>query len=168
MNKWIDDENRKVIIWCQHPRVINELKKIFKKYNPFVVHGDEKTSIRKKERDNLIQDFRTSKDRNLLICSYVLNSSIDLYEATRVIYFDNITDNDQRNQSKKRPWRIGQKESVEAYYLLFDDSIDIYIYYEILQRKDKIRNLMINKKELTLEDYKKVFKAKVTNYWNPS
>jgi SNF2 family DNA or RNA helicase len=165
LDQMINNENKKTIIWCNYPRVINELKLVYKKYDPIVIHGDEKTSVKRLERDKTIQEFRTNNNKHLMICSYVLNSSIDLYEATRQIYWDNITDNDKRDQSKLREWRLGQKEAVKSYYLLFDNSIDIYIYNEILLKKGNVRNLMINKKELTLEDYKAVFNAKAQSYW---
>jgi SNF2 family DNA or RNA helicase len=165
LERFIDDENRKVVLWSNHPKVINELAKVYSKYKPIVIHGDESTSVKREERDNLISDFRNNPDKYLLICSYVLNSSIDLYEATREIYFDNITDNDKRDQSKKRLWRLGQKDSVESYYLLFNHSIDLYCYYEILCRKNKVRNLLMEKEVLSLEDYAKVLNAKVEYYW---
>jgi hypothetical protein len=168
LNQFIDEEKRKVVLWSNHPKVINELAKLLKKYKPIVIHGDEKTSVERGKRDSFITEFRTKEENRLLICSYVLNSSIDLYEATREIYFDNILNNDARNQSKKRIWRLGQKEKVESYYLLFDKSIDIYIYYEILQRKDRIRNLLLQKDELSIEDYRAIFEAKVEYYWKES
>lgn len=165
LERYIDDEGRKVVVWSNHPMVINELGKVFNKYDPIIIHGDESTSVKRKMRDKLIQDFRTNNNKHLLICSYVLNSSIDLYEATREVYWDNITDNDKRDQSKKRLWRLGQLESVKSHYFLFDKSIDIYCYYEILCRKNKVRNLLMEKNKLSLEDYATVFNAKAQYYW---
>lgn len=160
LEQYIKEEERKVIIWSGHPKVINELQKYYKKYSPIIIHGDEKTSMKKDERYDEVQTFRTSKDKNLLICSYVLNSSIDIPEATRTIYWDLIPDNDKFNQSKKRHHRIGQKENTLTHYLMFDESIDIYIWNEILQVKEETRKLLTSTKELTLDDYKYIFNRK--------
>lgn len=164
LEQYIKEEGRKVILWSGHPRIINELEKHYKKYSPIIIHGDEKTSVKKDERYDQVQLFRTNKDKNLLICSYVLNSSIDIPEATRTIYWDLIPDNDKFNQSKKRHHRIGQKENTITHYLMFDESVDVYVWNEILQAKEETRELLTSNRELSLEDYKKIFnrKAKFT------
>lgn len=164
LEKHLEENNEKVIIWSNHPKTINELKKVLKKYNPYVIHGDEKTSVKKSERFEMVKEFRESKDRNLLICSYVLQSSIDIQEANVQIYYDIQLDTDKFNQSKKRTWRLEQKKTVWSYYLLFNNSIDIYIWNEVIMRKEKVRNILTSKEYLELQDYKNIFNAKQESY----
>ena len=164
LDQYISDENRKVIIWSNHPTVINKLAEVLKKYKPIVIHGDEKTSVKRQDRNSLVEEFKKSKTQNLLICSYVLATSINIVESTRQIYFDIIPDNDTFNQSKKRIHRIGQKEPVISHYLLFNNSIDIYIWEEVLQSKENVKNTLSSKEELSLEDYKSIFNRSRESY----
>lgn len=164
VEKYVDEENRKIVIWGSHPKVLNALADYLKKYNPYVVHGSEDSSVKKSDRFELVQDFRKNKKRNILITSYVLSTSINIVEATRQIYFDLPLDSDFLVQSKKRIHRQGQKEPVITHYLLYNNSIDIYVWNEILMRKNNTKNLLSSKEELSLEDYKTVFAAKAESY----
>jgi hypothetical protein len=164
LEKYIEEEHRKIIIWSVHPKIINMLKVLFSKYKPYVIHGDKKTSVKKEDRFPTVQEFRNSKDRNLLLCSYVLQSSIDIFEATRQIYWDLPLDNDVLTQSKHRIDRIGQKEEVENIYLLYNDSIDIYTWFNILVPKEKVKKLLSSNEEMTLDVYKNIFNAKAQSY----
>jgi len=160
LDKYINEENRKVIIWSNHPIVINNLGKILNKYHPIIIHGDEKSSMKKDERHSEVQDFRKNPKKNLLITSYVLNSSIDIPEATRTIYWDLIADNDKFNQSKKRHHRMGQKETTITHYLMFDQSVDVYIWNEILEAKENVRRVMTSLGKLDIEFCKRLFNSK--------
>lgn len=155
LDKLIDEEKRKVIVWGNHPDSLNKLGEYFKKYNPIIIHGQ----IGKLEnRGNEVKKFRENPENKILICNYVLATSITLTEATANIYWDLPLDTDSFVQSRERIRGITQKEITQTYYLLFEKSIDLYIYYEILQKKMKVKNLM-SSKDLTLNDYKLIFNS---------
>lgn len=158
------EEGRKIVIWGSHPKVLNTIAEYFKKYKPYVVHGDLKTSIKKSKRHDTVEDFKKSVDRNILISSYVLSTSINITEATRQIYFDLPLDSDNFSQSKKRIYRQGQKEPVITHYLLLNNTVDIYIWFCILHAKDLKKKTLSSKQTLELDDYKEVFNAKAESY----
>lgn len=157
VEKYIDEENKKIIIWGSHPAVLNKLGQIFSKYKPLVVHGDEATSLKRKDRIAEVNKFKTDSNSKMLICNYVLATSISLIEFTAQVYWDLTSDIDSWSQSKKRFQGPMQKEKVFTHYLMFDKSIDNYIYYDILLQKGKVKNAISSKENLSLEDYKSIF-----------
>jgi hypothetical protein len=161
LEKYIKEEGRKLIIWGCHPIILNLLATYFKKYAPTLIHGDEKTSVKLKDRIPLVEEFKKNKKKNLLICSYVLATSLNITQATRQIYFDIPVDNDKFNQSKRRIDRHGQEEIVINHYLMYSNSIDTYIWDNILRPKEACKNTLASKDDdLTLEDFKEVFAKK--------
>lgn len=161
LSDYIDDEHRKVVIWGNHPSILDKLGEHYKKYSPIIIHGQSK--IKKEERVDWVQKFNTDPQYKLLICNYVLATSITL-NATRQIYWDLPINSDNFLQSRKRIHGPMQKEPVESIYLLFNNSIDIYIYYNILQNRIQKKYLLSAKDEVGLDMYKKVFSAKAESY----
>lgn len=161
LDKYINEENRKVVLWGSHPKVLENLSKYFKKYNPITIHGQ--SEIEKEERVAYVNKFNSDNDCKLLICNYVLATSITI-KATKNIYFDIPVNSDNFMQSKKRIHGPMQKEEVESIYLLFNNSIDIYIYYNILQDRLAKKNILSNKEEVDLQVYKEIFSAKAESY----
>ncbi len=163
LEKYIDEEGKKVVIWGSHPKVLNQLAEVLKKYNPIVIHGSE-GSVKKEERDTYVKKFKTDKKCKVLLASYVLSTSITLTEASRQIYFDVSLNSDNHHQSKKRIHGPTQKELIITNHLLFNNSIDIYIYFEILQDRLRKKTVIGSKEKLSHEDYRKVFNAKAESY----
>jgi len=161
LDKYINDENRKVVIWGSHPLVLNMLGDIYKKYNPIVIHGQ--SEIKKDDRVDWVTKFNSSNEHKLLICNYVLSTSITI-KATRQVYWDLPTNSDNFQQSKKRIHGPMQQEEVESIYLMFNNSLDIYVYYNILQNRLAKKNVLSAKEEVDIETYKEVFAAKAESY----
>lgn len=159
VEKYVDEENRKVIIWGSHPAILNKIAQLFPNYKTLVIHGDEATSIKRSERIAVVNKFKTEPDSQILICNYVLATSISLVEFTAQIYWDLTSDIDSWVQSKKRFQGPLQKQRVFTHHLLFDKSIDNYVYYDVLLRKGKVKDTISNKENLSLDDYKAVFNS---------
>jgi hypothetical protein len=157
VEKYVDEEHRKIIIWGSHPSVLNKIAKVFEKYKPLVVHGDESTSLKRSERMTEVNKFKSDPNTKMLICNYVLATSISLIEFTAQVYWDLTSDIDSWVQSKKRFQGPLQKEKVITHHLLFDKTIDNYIYYDVLLQKSKVKDAISNKENLSLEDYKAIF-----------
>jgi len=161
LDRYINDENRKVVLWGSHPKVLDLLGEYYKKYNPIVIHGA--SEIKKDERVDYVQKFNSDSKCPLLICNYVLSTSITI-KATKNVYFDMPINSDNFMQSKKRIHGPMQKEEVESVYLLFNNSIDIYVYYNILKNRLAKKNVLSEKEEVDLDTYKEVFSAKAESY----
>jgi len=164
LEKYVEEDNQKVVIWSVHPKILNELKEVLKKYNPIIIHGDKDTSVDTKDRIAEIKKFQTDKNIKVALLSYVMSTSINLVEATRQIYFDLPLDSDDFNQSKARIHRQGQQNKVITNYLQYNNSVDIYVWEEILMAKDKTKNILSSKESLSLEDYKNIFNRSKSSY----
>lgn len=164
VDKYCNEENRKIIIWSVHPQILNNLKLRYKKYKPCVIHGDSKTSVEKSERMNVLNDFKIDDDSKILLTNSVLSTSINITECTRQIYYDLPLSSDTFNQSKERIRGAKQKEETITDILLFDRSVDLYIWNEILQKKEKTRKAMLDKTIMEMSDFKNLLNPKREYY----
>lgn len=158
------DEGRKVILWSGHPKTIDQLSEHFKKRKPYSIHGqmDFGGQTRDRFRDEMVEDFKKSQDRNLLIASYkVLNSAVNLVEASRNIYFDRSYSLTEWLQSQKRTHRIGQEQRVITNPLIFEDSLDVRLDYK-LESKEDIDKKLLERKYLSKEEWKALFGGDLT------
>lgn len=150
--------NEKIVIWTARPTIGN---KLHDKYaDSLVINGS--TPVPKgltldKLKDNIVEEFRTSKTKNKLIAGIqVLNSSVTATEATVNIYFDTGTNYTQFYQSMKRIHRIGQTKKVVTYIILIDKSIDVTRYKNIEDR-DFINKHFGTEKYLSLKSIQDFF-----------
>lgn len=157
------DEGRKVILWSGHPKTIDQMSEYYAKRKPFWIHGqlDFRGTTRDKFRDELVEGFKASPDRNLLIASYkVLNSAVNLTEATRNIYFDRSYSMTEWLQSQKRTHRIGQNERVITHPIIFSNTLDERLDAR-LDAKVDIDTYLLERKFLSEEEWKAIFEGKV-------
>lgn len=136
----IENNGKKVILWCNSPRSMTDLGKIFTKYNPIVVNGNEKLcGIKREERGDIIERIKTDENCNLLIANQVLSTSVSFWQYSVNIYWATPIDTDYYAQSIRRINGNGQKEKqIETIHLLYAKSIDNYLY-ENLTNQLKIK-----------------------------
>lgn len=159
LENYIDNENRKVILWSGHPLTMDQLLEFYGKYNPLIIHGlvDMKGMDKEHYRDEVLTEFRSKKDRPLLIASYlVLSQAVTIVEATRSIYFDRSWNYTYWAQSIKRSHRIGQEQSVIASPVLIEHSLDERLDKN-LDRKEGLNNNLFNADVLTKEQWRDIF-----------
>lgn len=157
-------EDHKVIVWSGHPTTIDQLAQHFSKYKPFQIHGqmDFGGQTRDKFRDSMVEEFKRSQDRHLLIASYkVLNSAVNLTEASRNVYFDRSYSLTEWLQSQKRTHRIGQQKRVITNPIILEDTLDLRLDYR-LESKEDIDKKLLERNSLSLEEWKAIFKGDVT------
>ena len=154
------DEGRKVILWSGHPLTMNELADYYSKKNPIVIHGqiDLPKGVSKEEYKNeQVELFKNSSDRNLLIASYyVLSSAVNMVEATRSIYFDRSQNPTPWLQSLKRIRRIGQEEKTIVNPLIIEYSLEERLD-RALKRKNKLNNSLTKSDSLSQSEWKSLF-----------
>jgi len=162
LEKSIEEEHRKVILFDFHPKTIDSLAVHFSKYNPLVLHGQLDVKNQAEERERIIQEFKKDSSRKLLIASsMVLKVGVNLPEATRVIYFSRTYSYLDYSQSIKRAHRIGQTDTVIAYPLIFTNSLDM-IQDQMLKDKDTLDKNIFSKKSLTDSQWKAIFNGNVS------
>ena len=156
LDKYINEQGKRVIIWSVHPQLLNKLAEKLSKYKPLVIHGDASTSVKKNERMNELNAFKKDSNRKILLTNKVLSTSISVTECCRQIYWDVPLNSDDFEQSIERPRGPMQKETVETNILLFSKSVDIYTWFEILCKKSNVRKAILEKDTLSTQDLKKM------------
>jgi len=158
------EQNKKVTIFDFHPSILNSLSNIFKKHNPVVIHGQidfPKGKDKADYRTELLDQFRFSKDRNLLLGSQkILSTAENLQQCSNVIYFSRDDSFVDWEQSKKRFHRNGQKETVIINVLIFEDSLDIRTD-TLLKVKNKLNETIFVDGEMDKTKWQLLFKGKV-------
>ncbi len=162
LQRLVDEENRKVIVWSGHPGTLNRLAEHYISYEPYVIHGEIK-----EDRDQILEDFKTSKMRNVLFASYlVIGRSKNIIESTAAIYWDRSWDLDVWLQSKKRQDRLTQKNRVFIYKLLCLGTLD-EAQDRNLEGKDQIDKSLFSSSSLDKDVWTKIFTGvEVTDHKN--
>jgi hypothetical protein len=132
------EEERKIILWSGHPKIIDNLYEKFSKYSPYRLHGQ--TVVNKgestAERNAAVcSGFLNDKNSRLLIANYdCLSTAVNLVEVTRMIFFDRSWDSSTYIQALKRANRIGSTEPLVVNNLIIFSSIEEFQNEEIEKR----------------------------------
>jgi SNF2 family DNA or RNA helicase len=170
------DEDRKIILWSGHPKIIDTLAEKFKEFNPYKLHGgvvaNKGESV--SERNAAVCNAFIKDDKsNLLIANYdCLSSAVNLVEVTRMIFWDRSWEADIFNQALKRANRIGSTEPLIVNLLIFFSSIEEYQNKEIIRRTDfnnalweggkGAKDVLDNRDILTLDDCREILAGTMT------
>lgn len=159
----IEDKGLNVILWCNYPRSMVLLEKAFSKYNPIVVNGNEQLcGIKREDRSDVIERIKTDESCRLLITNQVLSTSVSFWRFSVNIFWSLPLDTDYYTQSQRRIMGSGQTKDVETIHLLFDHSIDEYLF-ENLVNKTKIKEYFDSSsenEELPMEKLKMILNPK--------
>jgi SNF2 family DNA or RNA helicase len=132
------DEDRKIILWSGHPKIIDLLTEKFKEFNPYKLHGGvvvNKGDSVSERNAAIFGGFLKDKNSHLLIANYdCLSTAVNLIEVTRMIFFDRSWDFATYIQALKRANRIGSIEPLIVNNLIFYSSIEEYQDKEIQKR----------------------------------
>ena len=138
---------RKVIVFTSFTEELEILSRHFGKLA--VTHNGPMTTT-KKQRS--VDEFQNNPKVKVFIGNIKsAGVAITLTEATVVIFnsFDWVTGNNE--QAEDRAFRIGQKNDVNVYYQLFDNTISTRMW-ETLKQKKEIINTILGGENLNKED----------------
>ena len=135
--------SEKVLIFSMFTSVLDLLDDAIKENLPSFgvvqIDGDTKG----KEREELLNQFRTKKNiRGLLMTYKVGSEGLNLTEATHVICVEPWWTNAVRNQAISRCHRSGQTKEVTVHDIYIQNSIEERVV-EICQEKDKMVDSML-------------------------
>lgn len=162
LSKFIDDQNKKVILRSWHPTTLDSLFARYAKYSPCLVHGEADTGELNTAdyRDQQIKRFINDPNCKLfVVSSLLLTKGVDLTASSRVIYFDIPTNPEPIIQSKMRVQGVNQKESILINFLLFQETLE----------EDQFRNIdtsmalndsLFNLPSLTIDQWRDIFAGK--------
>ncbi len=172
ISKYIVEEKyalgEKTIIWLENPKVIEALVPHFKKYNPLIVHGQQKVpkGLTKTEFRDLIIDKinnENSEHRLLIANPAIVGIAQNIVGANNEILWRGDFNFGRITQARGRINRIGQKRDINSYFLIAENTIDELAFYAY-EHKASLNDIKIKFRTLTKEQYRLLFEGKF-NLW---
>jgi SWI/SNF-related matrix-associated actin-dependent regulator 1 of chromatin subfamily A len=140
---WISDtleSVQKLVVFVDHREVGRELIKRFADYNPVHIFGDD-ASV---DRQAAVDTFQNDPDCRLIICSLkAAGVGLTLTAASHVLFVELGWNPATHDQAEDRCHRIGQKNTVNAWYLIAEGTIEENIYSLIESKRDVVVKSLI-------------------------
>lgn len=122
------NDGKKVVLFCHHKEVLHRLQEGLKHYRVGVISGD----VPPKKRQNLVDDFLKNSNAPLMqdsslqvmIITVAGAEGIDLFSASDIIFVEREWTPAKEEQAESRLHRNGQKNPVNAWYLVATGTID--------------------------------------------
>ena len=163
LERFIEDEGKKTILWSGHPMSIKQLGEYYKKYNPILIHGEieiPKGSSRDEYRDSLVETFKKDKKHKLLITSYYMTArAINMVEAPRGICFDRSWNFEIWDQMSKRNHRIGTTERVLMRPVILENTLEER-QEKVLESRQALDKDLFKYDSLSKEQWESIFEGK--------
>lgn len=120
--------NKRILCFCSF---VDEVKKISKKIDCFVITGETKN----KERDEIINEFKNN-NKPLILTFGCGSYGLNLQFCNEVVFSSLTFDYSKILQSKARIKRIGQNENIKYSYFIVDTKINRLIFNNIDNKKE--------------------------------
>jgi len=146
--KLILETGEPCLLFAYHHDVMALYEKYLKKFNPLFITGLEN---KEQKQENI--DYFMNGHTNLLIINLRTTAGLNLQRARCVIFGELDWSPAVHTQAEDRVHRIGQKDSVLAYYLVTDTISDIEISACLKLKQQQFTGLMLDKKETESEKY---------------
>lgn len=150
--EWVEnffESKGKLVLFCDHIFVIDALMAYFSK---IAVKVDGRCKL--EERDVAVQAFQTNKKVKLFIGNSAAQTGLTLTAASDIGIIEFPWNPAVLSQRIDRIHRIGQKNAVNVYYFLGEDTIDVDILI-LLGEKESIAKSIIDG-DTTIQDFNMV------------
>lgn len=158
--QWIKDyieNDRKLVVFADHHFVIERLMKEFEGINVTVYGGTSP-----KDKDSAEERFQTDPNIKLFIGSKAAKESLTLTAASATCFLEMWWTPGDHDQAEDRVHRIGQEaDSVFAYYLLAENTIEEDIAQMLDQKREVLAAVLDGKK---VEDFNMLHKLMKTMF----
>ena len=136
-----ENGEQKLVIFGHHIEALEAVTAGLADYGAAVAHGGTPTD----ERQRLVQLFQDPDSKcRVLVCSLTaMGVGHTMTQAAHVVHMAMSWLPSDMSQATDRLHRIGQKRQVTAHYLMYDDSLEIYIARTVL-KKIKILNATLD------------------------
>jgi len=139
----VAESGRKAIIFSQWVEPLEAIAQALAHVGPLQYHG----RIPTKQRQAILEQFRTDPSKHVLLMSYGTGSvGLNLQFANYVFLFDRWWNPAVEDQAINRAHRIGQKEPVFVTRFTTQDTIETKIA-EVLEKKRQLFNELIDHNE---------------------
>ena len=136
------DSGEKIVIMTHFKEPVSVLKELLKKYNPLIGTGDQSEA----ETQKNIDEFRNSKNRNLLIgTAQKIGTGFSMPECHYMILLELPFTASNLNQETDRIFRITSDQAVFIKILLCKDTIDERVR-DIVEEKQDLSDYLIDGK----------------------
>ncbi len=140
----IIEQGKKVVIFTNYTSVLNQLKEHFGN-KCVTLSGATKST----DKQKVVDRFQQDPNINVFISNLVAGGvGITLTKASDVIFNDLNYRADYHAQAEDRCYRMGQKEFVNCYYMIFDKSVSQIIYNILLETQAIINQILEGKSDL--------------------
>lgn len=131
------ENDKKLIVFCNLHEIVDQLRLAF----PFAVSVTGRENYQQKQMS--VDSFMKNSKTSLIICSIkAASAGITLTASSNVAFIELPWTYADCDQAESRAHRIGQKDSVNCYYLLARRTIDGKMY-RIIQDKKSISNAVL-------------------------
>ena len=135
---------RKAIVFSQWVGTLDKIEEHLQEFNPLCYHG----RIRPARRDQILEEFKESKDRHVLLMSYGAGAvGLNLQFCRYVYLFDRWWNPAVEDQAINRAHRIGAAGSVTVTRMIMSGTIEQRIH-EILEAKRQLFNELLSDQEM--------------------
>ena len=135
---------RKAIVFSQWVGTLDKIGERLQQYNPLAYHG----RIRSSRRDEILDEFRESEDRHVLLMSYGAGAvGLNLQFCRYVYLFDRWWNPAVEDQAINRAHRIGAAGSVTVTRMIMVGTIEQRIH-EILESKRQLFNELLSDQDM--------------------
>ena len=135
--QWIKDfisiKKKPLLIWADHQKVVDNMKQALNDIG--ISYGVIDGSVSKKARNEVVKDFQRG-DTDAVILTKAGREGLTLTRASDALFVERWLVPTWEEQAEDRIYRIGQKDEVNIYYLMMDDSTDVQIS-EMIDKKRK-------------------------------
>jgi SWI/SNF-related matrix-associated actin-dependent regulator 1 of chromatin subfamily A len=122
------NDGKKVVLFCHHKEIVRQLQEAFKHYRVGTISGD----VAPRKRQDLVNEFlKNSNDKlipdsslQVMIITVAGAEGIDLYSASDIIFVEREWTPAKEEQAESRLHRNGQKNPVNAWYIVASGTID--------------------------------------------
>ena len=132
-----------VVVFCHHKAIHELLHKSLKEYSPSAIIGGQTDKVR---QDN-IDRFQNGESKLLIAGLRAGNVGINLSRARYVIFAELDWSPAIHRQAEDRLHRIGQKNTVFAYYLIGNGTLDDHVANVLIDKSYEIDAIMDEKVE---------------------
>ena len=126
-----------VVVFCHHKAIHKLLHEQLTEFSPVSIIGGQSD----KDRQNSIDDFQDGKS-NLMIAGLAGNVGINLSRARYVVFAELDWSPAIHRQAEDRLHRLGQKNTVFAYYLVGDGTLDNHVADILVDKGFEIDSIM--------------------------
>lgn len=137
VKEWVNNviENEKLVLFAHHKEIVTELKNYYP--NALFITGEDNIT----DRDNAVQQFQNDPEKKLIICSIkAASTGLTLTASRNVAFIELVWTPAEHDQAEARCHRMGQKNHVNIYYLLAENTIEDLQIMPLIEKKRDVFN----------------------------